>query len=145
MQWDDKRLHDDIDSVGLHNDRLAQDWTASLYGDRRDDWAGGGITQAQLGVTRGQIDFDDAVAEAEAADAATLNTQGHFTRWNGMISRLQTLTASTRLYLALSGQYSNRNLDSAEQFLLGGADSVRGYDASTQATRSGTRSDRLSQ
>jgi hemolysin activation/secretion protein len=49
------------------------------------------------------------------------------------VSRLQSLPGAMSLYLALSGQYSDRNLDTAEQFLLGGPDSVRGYAVSTLA------------
>jgi hemolysin activation/secretion protein len=135
LEVDDKRLHDDIDTTDLHDDRHIIDWTASMVADRRDTWGGGGIVTATLGVTRGHLGFDDAAAKA--TDAATTNTRGAFTRWDVSLSRLQSLTATTRLYLALSGQYSSRNLDSAEQFLLGGPDSVRGYAVSTLAGASG--------
>jgi hemolysin activation/secretion protein len=42
-----------------------------------------------------------------------------------------------RLYASLSGQYSPDNLDPSEQFLLGGANSVRGYDIGTLGGSSG--------
>lgn len=131
LAFDDKHLHDEVDSSGLHNDRQIRDWSAGLSGARRDALGAGGITTLSAGVTRGNLSFDDAAAQA--ADAVTANTQGTFTRWDGSLTRLQALTTSTRLYLALSGQHSSRNLDSAEQFLLGGPDSVRGYAVSTLA------------
>jgi hemolysin activation/secretion protein len=93
------------------------------------------VTQAQLSVTRGQLGFDNAAAQA--SDAVTADTQGHELHWDGSVSRLQTITATTRLYVGLSGQYSHRNLDSSEQFLLGGMQSVRGYEVSTLAGASG--------
>ena len=39
--------------------------------------------------------------------------------------------------MSVSGQHSNRNLDSSEQFLLGGPNSVRGYDVASVAGASG--------
>lgn len=135
LQVDDKHLHDSVDSVGLHNHRHIVDWSASVAGNRHDAWGGGGLVTAVLGVTRGHLGFADAAART--ADAATADTQGPFTRWYASVSRLQTLTATTRINLSLSGQHSSRNLDSAEQFLLGGPDSVRGYTVSTLAGASG--------
>ena len=42
-------------------------------------------------------------------------------------SRLQHITDTTTLLLALSGQVASKNLDSSEQFQLGGSDGVRAY------------------
>jgi hemolysin activation/secretion protein len=135
LEVDEKHLHDDIDSTDLRNDRHMLDWVATLSGNQSDSWGGGGIDNAWLSVTRGRLGFDDVVANI--TDAVTARTQGTFTRWNAMVSRLQTLTPTTRLLLSLSGQYSNNNLDSSEQFLLGGPDTVRGYEVSTLAGASG--------
>jgi hemolysin activation/secretion protein len=135
LQVDDRRLHDAVDSVGIRNDRHSLDWTASVMADRRDGWGGGGVTTGTLSVTRGQLHFDNAVAGA--ADAATAGTQGTSTRWNGSVSRLQSLAGTTRLWASLRGQYANHNLDSSEQLLLGGVSSLRGYDTSVLAGASG--------
>ncbi|AIF48209.1 ShlB/FhaC/HecB family hemolysin secretion/activation protein [Dyella japonica] len=135
LEVDNRHLSDDTGSTGIHDVRHSWDWTASGTFDHRDDWGGGGVTQAQLSLTRGQLGFDDPVANA--SDAATAHTQGHELHWDGNLSRLQVITASTRLYVALSGQYSHHNLDSSEQFLLGGMQSVRGYEVSTLAGASG--------
>nr|WP_239537726.1 ShlB/FhaC/HecB family hemolysin secretion/activation protein [Dyella mobilis] len=135
LEVDNHHLADDTGSTGVHDDRHTWDWTASSTFDHRDNWGGGGVTQAQLSLTRGQLTFDNPIAKA--SDAVTADTQGHELHWDGIISRLQTLTATTRLYAAISGQYSHRNLDSSEQFLLGGMQSVRGYEVSTLAGASG--------
>nr|WP_225561687.1 ShlB/FhaC/HecB family hemolysin secretion/activation protein [Rhodanobacter sp. DHB23] len=135
LEVDNRHLADDTGSIGVHNDRHSWDWTASSTFDHRDDWGGGGVTQAQLSATHGQLAFDNPAARA--ADAVTADTQGHELHWDGNLSRLQTITATTRLYLSLTGQYSHRNLDSSEQVLLGGMQSVRGYDVSTLAGASG--------
>lgn len=135
LEVDEKRLNDDVDSTDLHNARHVLDWVASLSGNQRDSWGGGGIDSALLSVTRGHLGFDNNVAES--ADAATARTQGFFTHWNAMLSRLQSLTPTTRLFVSLSGQYSGSNLDASEQFLLGGPDTVHGYEVSTLAGASG--------
>lgn len=135
LEVDEKRLNDDVDSTDLHNDRHVSNWVASLSGNQRDSWGGGGIDSVLLSVTRGHLGFDNSVAES--ADAATARTQGFFTHWNALLSRLQSLTPTTRLFVSLSGQYSGSNLDSSEQFLLGGPDTVRGDEVSTLAGASG--------
>jgi hemolysin activation/secretion protein len=135
LEVDNRHLADDTGSTDVHDDRHSWDWTASSTFDHRDVWGGGGITQAQLSLTRGQLGFDNRAAQE--SDAATADTQGHELHWDGSVSRLQAITTTTRLYVSLSGQYSHRNLDSSEQFLLGGMQSVRGYEVSTLAGASG--------
>ncbi|MBB5875237.1 ShlB/FhaC/HecB family hemolysin secretion/activation protein [Xanthomonas sp. 3498] len=135
LQFDRKQLRDRIDSTALRNDRDSNHWTASVVGQHGDDWGGGGLTSASLSLGHGRLDF--ANAAAAAADAATARTQGSYTHWNASLARLQHLSAATRVSVSLSGQYSTRNLDSSEQFLLGGSNSVRGYDVSSIAGASG--------
>jgi hemolysin activation/secretion protein len=43
------------------------------------------------------------------------------------VSRLQALTATTTAYFSFSGQAASKNLDSSEQFTLGGPTAVRAY------------------
>jgi hemolysin activation/secretion protein len=135
LQFDRKQLRDRIDSTDLRNDRHSNHWTASLVSQHSDTWAGGGLTSASLSLGHGRLGFDQAAAQA--ADAATARTGGSYTHWNASLARLQNLTAATRLYVSLGGQYSNRNLDSSEQFLLGGPNNVRGYDVASIAGASG--------
>ncbi|RDS86170.1 ShlB/FhaC/HecB family hemolysin secretion/activation protein [Dyella psychrodurans] len=135
LEVDNHHLADDTGRTDVHDDRHTWDWTASSTFDHRDDWYGGGVTQAQLSLTRGQLGFDNAAARA--SDAATADTQGHELHWDANVNRLQAITATTRLYVALTGQYSHHNLDSSEQLLLGGMQSVRGYEVSTLAGASG--------
>ncbi|MFA6229220.1 MAG: ShlB/FhaC/HecB family hemolysin secretion/activation protein [Rhodanobacter sp.] len=135
LQFDHKRLRDRIDRIALGNDRHTHTMSASVLGQHGDDWAGGGLTSASLNVSHGALHFDQAAAAD--ADAATARTQGSYTYWNASLARLQNLAASTRLYARVSAQHSGRNLDSSEQYLLGGPDSVRGYDIASVAGASG--------
>ena len=132
LQADRKRLRDAIDVASLHGDRHATAWTLGVDGERRDRT---GTTRGSLSVTQGDLAFDDAAAEA--VDAASARTAGDYTRWNARIERLQVLGQRTRLLLAASGQASSDNLDSSEQFLLGGPYSVRGYSTGQFAGASG--------
>lgn len=132
LQIDRKRLRDDIDSVAQQGQRHTTSWTLGLDGQRSD---ANGVTRASVDLVRGELEFDDAAAAL--ADAGTARTAGAYTRWTASLERLQTLTTHTRLLLALSGQGSGDNLDSSEQFLLGGPDSVRGYAVGALAGASG--------
>ena len=135
VQFNHKRLDDRIDVAALANQRYSDSATFSLEGTRRDGFGGGGITLASVSATSGHLSFTN--AQAQASDAATVKTAGSYTRWNATLARLQTLTPPTRLYASLSGQYSSNNLDPSEQFLLGGAYSVRGYEIGTLGGSSG--------
>ena len=135
VQFDHKRLRDRIDTTAVRNDRHGNGTTAGVVGQHSDDWAGGGLTTASLNVRHGTLHFDQAAAAV--ADTATARTQGSYTYWTASLARLQNLGAGTRLYASVSGQHSGRNLDSSEQFLLGGPTSVRGYDVASVAGASG--------
>ena len=132
LQFDRKKLRDRIDSVALRGDRHTDSWTLGLYGERQDVR---GINRASLSVTHGDLEFDDAIAAL--SDAGTANTAGTYTRWNASLERLQPLTVQTSLWMSISGQGSGDNLDSSEQFLLGGPNSVRGYAVGALAGSSG--------
>lgn len=98
-----------------------------LDGSYLDALAGGGLTTYGIGLDLGRL-----TQAASAAAAGTPGSAGMFSKLGYSLSRDQTLTyldSSSRLalYGALHGQRSNRNLDSAEKFVLGGPDGVRAY------------------
>ena len=126
IQYDHKQLDDAIGASDLHTDRHLNDVTASLAGDLRDGLLTGGVNTWSLGWTSGRLGFDD--ASAQLADAETANTQGRFSLWNANVSRLQRVSQSNSLYVAISGQWSNANLDPAEKMVAGGPYTVRAYD-----------------
>jgi hemolysin activation/secretion protein len=129
LQFDRKQLSDDIDVSSIHTDRHLDNWTASLSGDRRDALLSGGLNTWSLGLTSGQVGFDDATAQR--ADAATAKTQGDFLQCNATFARLQSLSSKDALYLTVSGQWANANLDPSQKMVAGGPYTVRAYDMST--------------
>ncbi len=126
IQFDRLNLQDNLNNNAIQDARHLDNWTASAQGDSRDQLLTGGINTWSLGVTSGQLGFNN--ANAQLADAATAKTRGTFTKWNASLVRLQTVSENNALYLSFSGQWANTNLDPSQQMIAGGPYSVRAYD-----------------
>ena len=135
FQYDNLKLDDHIDATAIRTDRHLNDGTASLLGDVRDAWLTGGVNSWDVSVTTGQLGFDN--ASAQVADSATVRTEGHYLKWNAAFYRLQNLSATNSLYLVLSSQWANANLDSSQKVLAGGPFTVRAYDTDAIAGDTG--------
>jgi hemolysin activation/secretion protein len=135
VQYDNKRLKDHLDTNGSHTDRTLSNWTASLSSDVQDTLLSGGMNTWSLGLTKGQVGFDNAAAQL--SDAATAATQGNFSKLNANLARLQSVNANNALYLSFSAQWTNTNLDSAEKMVAGGPYTVRAYDIGVLSGDSG--------
>jgi hemolysin activation/secretion protein len=128
LQFDSLQLRDHIDAFAIKTDRSLENWMLSLAGDARDSFLSGGINTWNLGWTAGRVGFDS--ADAQVNDAGTAGTQGGFSKLNVSLARLQGLSPKSGLYLAVSGQWANGNLDASQKMAMGGPSSVRAYDAS---------------
>ena len=135
LEYDNLKLDDHIDSTDIKTDRHLNNATASLLGDVRDGWLAGGVTSWNASITSGQLGFDNGAAQL--ADAATVRTEGHYWKWNAALYRLQNIDQANSLYLVVSGQWANSNLDSSEKLLAGGPYTVRAYDMSAIAGDTG--------
>lgn len=71
------------------------------------------------------------------SDASRLNADGAFAKYTADIIRLQKLPGYNHLMLKASGQISDDALFVAEQFMIGGAGSVRGFRLASQSGDSG--------
>ncbi|NLQ19180.1 ShlB/FhaC/HecB family hemolysin secretion/activation protein [Marinomonas sp. M1K-6] len=114
----------DLDDKGLSGFKKA---TAShslplqLSFDKRDAFAGGGITYGQFIVTPGQLDIEQ---------FGTTKDQ-NFTKLNLQVVRLQSLAERLTLVTKLDTQWtSKKDLDGSESFSLGGPQAVRAYPVS---------------
>jgi hemolysin activation/secretion protein len=134
LNYDNKRFDNEASGATV-TDYNIDTVTASLYGNLLDQFAGGGNNNASVALVRGKVDLDG--SPNQAADALTTRSAGNFTKLRYSASRLQVLTESLALYAGLTGQASNRNLDSAEKFYLGGAYGVRAYPANEGGGSSG--------
>jgi len=84
--------------------------------DARDDWAGGGSTFVNLGLTSDHL--------RQQVEPVRSDTQ---TKANLFAARLQTLPLDMALYAALTAQHASASLDSSEKMALGGPNGVRAY------------------
>jgi hemolysin activation/secretion protein len=133
LEFDHKRLYDDIDVAGLQTHRHSNSWVLTVAGDQRDRT---GITNFNLSGTRGRLYLDN--FQTLFADYFGARTAGSYLKWDYSISRLQQLNAANALYFGFSGQHANKNLDTSEQFYLGGPSTVRGYDVGVLSGAQGT-------
>ncbi len=113
-----------------------------------DTWSGGDLEDRELNVAvlsldgvaatlAGQVRYQVALTSGDqdligppdfiANNAATIDTAGRYSKLSGQVEILHALGDRSFLNLRLSGQITNRNLDSAEKFLLGGYNGVRAY------------------
>lgn len=125
LALDDKRMEDRIDSADTVTRRALQVWNLGLSGDHRDSLWGGGINAFSATLSFGTLDIKS--PQAKAIDDLTLKTDGGYSKLMLNLLRLQHLTDDTSLYLAYTGQLASQNLDSSEDFSLGGAYGVRAY------------------
>ena len=109
--------------------------TLAFNGNLFDKLGGGGANAASMAFTSGQLDL--AGSPNQAADAASAQTDGAFSKLRYSASRQQVITDDLSFYAALSGQWANKNLDSSEKFYLGGASGVRAYPSSEAGGASG--------
>jgi hemolysin activation/secretion protein len=112
--------HFDDKLFGTSQKKKTTDLTLSLSGDARDDLLTGGVNTFELIALHGKLDSD------QQGGANAIPSSFTLTRLYG--SRLQNLVNNRLLLLAsFRGQYAFDNLDSTEQFQLGGPDRVRAF------------------
>lgn len=133
VRLEHKSLQDRVDSTGAHTDRTVNLASASVKGEVRDSWGGGGNTSFSVEYAQGHVGFDDAQALAADQSATGAHTQGMYGRGNISVSRLQSLgvdprLAGTTIFASIKAQSASKNLDSSEQMSIAGPQGVRGYD-----------------
>ena len=125
LAFDAKTFEDRVDATSTAVDKKAQALMASLRGDHRDRLGGGGLTSYSLTGTAGNIDIQ--TPAIRAFDAATAQSNGHYTKLGFSAMRLQSVTDTVSLYAGINGQVASKNLDVSEKMELGGINGVRAY------------------
>ncbi|WP_041522808.1 ShlB/FhaC/HecB family hemolysin secretion/activation protein [Gilvimarinus agarilyticus] len=125
LQYDSKELEDKIGAFASNSDKESELYTLTVSGDWRDQLLGGGVTQAALSYSRGELTINSYLDQV--IDSVTAQTAGDFERWTPSLMRLQNLGGNWSLHAQIHGQFANKNLDSSEKFSLGGAYGVRAY------------------
>ena len=107
--------------------------TLGVSGNVYDGLFGGGVTNASLNFFLGQLSVLSASPTnfgyfQDAAGVPSRITPSTYQKLTFSVNRVQTIVPeSTRLLLNFSGQLASANLNSAEQFYLGGPYAVRAY------------------
>lgn len=130
LGFEEKRLEDRIGVVGSVSNKRVHNLNLGLVFEQRDALLGGGYNSASGTLTLGDLDIRS--PEDLAADQSPFgrHTNGSFTRMNYQLSRLNGLTGRADIFVGLTGQFANKNLDSAEKIALGGPRAVRAYPVS---------------
>lgn len=105
-------------------DRQVNTATAGMSWSVSDAW--GGFNSLYGAATFGHLDLSGNPANA-LFDAATAQTQGHYSKLRVTYSRVQDWSGVHQLRLRLGGQLASKNLDSSEKLSVGGPDGVRAY------------------
>ena len=101
LGYDVKRFRDSVDAIGAVTNKTANVLMASLNGDHRDDWAGGGLSTYALALSSGDLTIE--TPGALALDAITTQSSGQFTKLGFSGTRLQAVTRAVSVYTALTG------------------------------------------
>jgi hemolysin activation/secretion protein len=126
LALDDRRFSDHVDSVPSLTERNSRVLMASVFGDHRDGFGGGGVDSYALTWSTGQLDIE--TPAARALDAATARSNGHYDKLSFAAMRLQRLGGSRfSVYAGVLGQVASKNLDVSEKMSLGGMSGVRAY------------------
>ena len=120
-----KRLTDRIGATETVNEKRAHVLNLGLAANFQDALGGGAATSAELSGSFGRLKIDSPTALG--IDDLTVRTNGSYRKLYFAGNRLQRLTDQDQLWMAVSAQWAQKNLDSSEKFLLGGAGGVRAY------------------
>jgi hemolysin activation/secretion protein len=102
----------------------------SVQFDIRDQLMGPAITFGSAVFTYGSLSLDSTL---RSADASTARTEGRYRKFNLDIVRQQQLPKEVIFSIRGSGQLTSQNLDSSEDFVLGGPTGIRAYPTGESA------------
>ena len=130
LQFDQLLLKDHINSelLPIQTDRHLENLTTNLYGDVQGTLGGGTINNWSIGLTMGQVTFDNVPAQGHDAEMA--QTLGNFLRWNANLNLQKSLGPNLDLSIAIKAQRASKNLDASQKISVGGPHAVRAYDTS---------------
>ncbi len=116
-----KAYDDRQDAVGRVVRKNVDSQALGATGDFRDSLLGGGVNTFDVNVSHGSVKY------AEGRDPA-LDDDASYTKLSLGYTRLQDFVTNRALiYVAFRGQATRNNLDTTEQFRVGGPDGVRAF------------------
>jgi hemolysin activation/secretion protein len=129
--YEHRWLNDDVNAFDIFNRREIDLMSFAFAGSLFDTLLPfGGLTQAYLNVSAGSVQFTN--RDAGLADQTSgLKSHGGYHKFYWQLNRTQNLWidewGDISVYANFSGQVASKNLDSSEQFSLGGPNAIRAY------------------
>jgi hemolysin activation/secretion protein len=125
-----RSLTDKVDAVAFDNPQKLYVASVGLSYESRDTFLGGGFNSADLQLALAHLNIDSAAAQSIDQSPGGRNTAGNSVRLTLQANRLNAITANTSVFVGVSGQWANQNLDSSSRITLGGPRAVRAYSPS---------------
>ena len=116
-------LNDDITAFDLEGKKHSHSIYAGLVGTQR--FTGGTTLSYNANLTMGWLGYDSLYSEILGRLNQT--NEGMYTKLEADATAAQRLGNMTDFLVKVSGQKASRNLDSSEEFYLGGPNGVRAY------------------
>lgn len=120
-----RNMQDVVGATDTRMDKRGRHFSLRFQLGVRDPY--GGDNQVGLRISTGQLFLDEAVGRA--IDAAGAQTAGTYRTLELDLQRAQYLSPRWSTAVHLRGQLASKNLDSFNQFTLGGPSGVRAYPA----------------
>jgi len=125
---DIKKLDDRTSDGQVQDERVLFVGHLGATGDFRDELFGGSLNSYTLTLNFGDNKIKTATALSADQDPVTGHkTKGGFEHLDGDYQRLQAITDTTSVLLAMRGQLAFQNLDTSEKSSLGGPRGVRAF------------------
>jgi hemolysin activation/secretion protein len=125
-----RSLNDKIGVASFENPQKLSLASVGLSYESRDAFLGGGFNSADVELSFGHLNIDSALGRALDEGPGGRNTQGNSVRMTMLANRLNAVTEKSSVFIGISGQWANQNLDSSSQIALGGPHAVRAYSPS---------------
>jgi hemolysin activation/secretion protein len=119
----DRKAYSDTVGAGGTTKKKVDAASLGATGDFRDSLLGGGVNTFEALLSRGRVTYDN-------GRPGGLDDDETYTKFVYGYTRLQDLVTNRALvYFAVRGQATRNNLDTTEQFRLGGPDGVRAFNS----------------
>jgi hemolysin activation/secretion protein len=125
-----RHLIDKIGSESLDSRQHLMVASAGLSYESRDSFLGGGFNSAALTLSVANLTIESDAQRMFDQSAFGRHTEGTSVRATMFANRLNAITSNFSLFVGVTGQWANQNLDSSSQITLGGPQAVRAYSPS---------------
>lgn len=125
-----RHLIDKIGSESLDSRQHLMVGSMGVSYESRDAFLGGGFNSASFTLSVANLTIESDAQRMFDQSAFGRHTEGTSVRATMFANRLNAITSKFSLFVGVSGQWANHNLDSSSQITLGGPQAVRAYSPS---------------